>query len=142
MTDDLVQWLRAQLDDDERIARRAAEYDDGAAHDVDGPAGTWTCLDESEWFGPSHRGGVIAPRIGAVNAPELGNHIVRHDPARVLREIDAKRQVISRFVHWAATMNSVPDQRDIGVVEGLEMALRMLAAVYADRPGYKVSWRP
>lgn len=130
--DDLVRWLGEQLDEDERIARRAADYDDGASHDVQGSVGTWTCLDESEWFGASYRGGVIAPRIGYANAPELGAHIVEWDPARVLREIDAKRQIVDRYV-WL---------REHGDTGGIAWVLPLLALPYADRPGYREEWRP
>lgn len=136
VTDDLTQWLGEQLDEDERIARRAASYDDGARHDVRGPAGTWMCLDDSEWFGPSYRGGVISPRIGQANAPELGAHIVRHDPARVLQEIEAKRRIIDDckgvIIGWHHE-ESWELARDV---------LRNLAAPYADRSGYRQEWRP
>lgn len=114
--DELVEWYGQQLDTDERIAR-ACPGD-----------GKWTPADIAFY--------------GNDLSPEVRAHMAEHDPARALREIDAKRQVISRFVHWASTMSSVPDQRDIGVVEGLEMALRLLATAYADRPGFKESWRP
>lgn len=92
---DLHDWITQQVDETERIAQQAASYDDGASHDVAGPEGTWAHLNESEWFGASHRGGVIAPRIGYTNAPELGAHIIRHDPATVLRRCAADRKILA-----------------------------------------------
>lgn len=147
---DLVQWLTAQLDADERIARAAADYDDGATHDVEGPPGTWLCLDEAQWFGPSYRGGVIAPRIGQANAHALGAHIVAHDPARVLREVEAKRQQLalhspSEFGTWVGDDDDqAPACRTCGNLTARFpcKTLRLLASVYADRPGYQEGWRP
>jgi hypothetical protein len=136
--DDLVRWLTACLDEDERIARAAAAYDDGAAHDVEGPSGTWSCLDEAEWFGPSYRGGVIAPRIGQVNAPELGAHIVEHDPARVLQEIAAKRDLLA----FAEGIHDHHATFTTGVYARLEKTLRLYALAYKDRPGYRPEWAP
>lgn len=147
--DELVRWLGQQLDEDERTARRAADYDDGAAHDVHGPPGTWACLDESEWFGPSYRGGTVAPRIGNVNAPELGAHIVAWHPARVLRGIDAKRQTLAELEAAEQTMEQATRDRDTGRYNTaraewvvLRRVVRRDAAVYADRPGYQEGWRP
>lgn len=133
--DDLVRWLGEQLDEDERAARRAADYDDGAAHDVHGPPGTWACLDESEWFGPSYRGGVIAPRIGNVNAPELGAHIVRHDPARVLREIDARREALDHYVRICE--HTKRGEEAYVLAEGaVAQQIKLMASGYSHRPGY------
>ncbi|MCX5598422.1 DUF6221 family protein [Streptomyces phaeochromogenes] len=135
---ELIRWLGEQLDEDERIARAAADYDDGAAHDVVGPPGTWSCLDEAQWFGPQYRGGVIAPRIGQVNAPELGAHTARHDPARVLREIEAKRDL----VRFATGIHDHHETFTTGVAARLEKTLRLYALAYADRPGYREEWKP
>jgi hypothetical protein len=140
--DDLIEFLRARLDEDEQAARRAADYDDGAAHDVEGPPGTWTCLDESKWFGPSYRGGVIAPRIGNVNAPELGAHIVRHNPARVLAEVDAKRRIVDlmvRTLEWAEGDSEVDHY---GGLSAAEDTLDLLALPYAGHSDYRPEWRP
>jgi hypothetical protein len=133
--DELVRWLGQQLDEDERTARRAADYDDGAAHDVHGPPGTWACLDESEWFGPSYRGGTVAPRIGNVNAPELGAHIVAWHPARVLRGIDAKRRTLIRCEESMLSANPM-------LVHFAKQTVWEMALPYADRPGYRDDWRP
>ncbi|WP_206739280.1 DUF6221 family protein [Streptomyces sp. L2] len=111
--DELVVWLRAQFDEDERTAR-----------------------------------------------------IARHDPARVLREIDADRELLAEYERVLAAHDA--HQRETARLaeagEGADpfqvAALRreadylpaMLhvlgrwtkrkAAVYADRPGYRDEWRP
>lgn len=90
--DDLVAFLRATLDAAERTARAAADYNDGAEHDVQGPPGTWVLIPDEKCFGPAYPGGMLGPRIGHTNHVILGEHIVRHDPATVLRRIDADRK--------------------------------------------------
>ncbi|MFD9564369.1 DUF6221 family protein [Streptomyces sp. NPDC059994] len=69
-------------------------------------------------------------------------HIVRHDPARVLREVEAKRRLLA--VHRPYV--DEPDQACLGCAGGIMWrscpVWRALAAVYADRPGYRQEWRP
>jgi len=56
--------------------------------------------------------------------PAAAAHFARHDPARVLRECEAKRQLIERVGNpdWAG--------------------FRILAMPYADHPDYRQEWRP
>ncbi|WP_329472709.1 DUF6221 family protein [Streptomyces sp. NBC_01723] len=127
---DLVQWLREQLDEDERIAREA-------------PPGPW------------YIGGAVDPtKPCQVNTfPDLrlvadglnwlvAEHIAVHNPARVLREIDAKRQVIARYEQahqlWEGGAGNGAD----AMRAGLLYCLQAHASVYADRPGYREAWRP
>ncbi|MFF1297944.1 MULTISPECIES: DUF6221 family protein [unclassified Streptomyces] len=128
--DDLVQWLRAQLDEDERIARHAA-------------AGPWARHVGYISGGPEHRVRV-AQQAQAWNA----DHIVSHDPARVLAGIDAKRQLLDEFTQtgsqpdtpeWRASPNW---KGEFGYLQGLARAVHILASAYADRPGYREDWRP
>lgn len=152
--DDLVVWLRAQLDEDERIAR--------AAVDVVGlvpGARNWR-LDES----PSDEGGrywritTLAPddtvptvelvgsgmQGGGVHEEAVGRHIVEHGPSRVLREIEAKRNVL-RMAAEATEQAGSPDYLVSGPAKMMLVALRPVllhfAAVYAARPGYRKEWR-
>lgn len=73
-------------------------------------------------------------------------HIARHDPARVLREVAAKRRVLAR--HHAGSDGSCDgcgyDQEQGPWIERLEDCpeLRDMASVYADRPGYREEWKP
>ncbi|MER5843201.1 DUF6221 family protein [Streptomyces prasinus] len=136
MTDDLPDWLRAQLDEDERIARAASP-------------GPW----EQSGIG-EHGWGVSFGRAGAgVEAEDSdqgradATHIAEHDPARVLREIDAKRAVLKMYVNatgWverATELNVKSDNSKAAAVAYLD-ALKALALPYSDRPGFKESWRP
>lgn len=142
---DLVEWLRAQLDEDERIARGCSGTD-------------W-------WEHPANW--VSAPplnRVAVVVHDGNRGHIVRHDPARVLREIDAKRRLLDLhgIVHRNIGWQGVDGEAEYGelpvcghcvpkhthyptredVPEGPCPTLRLLALPYADRPGYREEWRP
>ncbi|WP_199562112.1 DUF6221 family protein [Micromonospora deserti] len=131
MTDELVTWLRAQLDDDERIAREAGY------RAIAWPAnGTW------------HLEGVEHYVVGEEEAfchPHNVEHIARHDPARVLAEVDAKRRILD-FLSVAQIDVSRPGQPPEFVPgEAPPIAhpvLRLLALPYAGRPGYRDEWRP
>ncbi|MFF6966270.1 DUF6221 family protein [Streptomyces anthocyanicus] len=133
MTDDLSQWLRAQLDDDERTARAASWTDDANAWHAEpspygarGNAQRWYVEDAMDDGVVSH----VDPR--ASDDEGVARHIARHDPARVLREIDAKRQIVDRYA-WL---------REHGDTGGTAWVLPLLALPFADRPGYRDEWRP
>lgn len=156
--DDLVEWLRAQLDEDERIARAAGGRD-------------WMLLSVPRFSTPGDPGEVeIGDQLVALPTPEVAQHIAAHDPARVLREIDAKRQLLdahngdcSPACRRDHTFSGSCGLRSMGPVEEIdgmpwvrnedgrqvpappvttEWTLRLLALPYADRPGYREEWRP
>ncbi|MGW7264538.1 DUF6221 family protein [Streptomyces sp. NPDC054842] len=77
--DELVRWLGEQLDDDESAAL-------GAKGDTDG---RWTRDD-----GPP-KGVVVGDESGTLTMQQA-RHIARHDPARVLREVEANRRRLER----------------------------------------------
>ncbi|CAL9502776.1 DUF6221 family protein [Streptomyces sp. enrichment culture] len=150
--DELVEWLRTQLDEDERVAREAAHYE----------AGNWTTEDGypvsvadelPEQADTFER--VVVFDEGSPSE-EQARHIARHDPARVLREVDAKRRLLD--LHQP-TMNPGRDSDDDDPATWLPVCstcqveiarpgdwpcehLRLLALPYADRPGYREEWRP
>jgi len=145
--DDLVQWLGAQLDEDERIARRACEYAEASWRlDEDAETVLWwppeprVAAKEREHGLPvvsdRWRGQAIAP-----GGERIAPHIASHDPARVLREIDVKRQLLARYEELRAASK---EQGLIGDVteEYQDFLLRLLALPYADRPGFREEWAP
>lgn len=86
-------------------------------------------------------------------------HVARHDPARVLREIDADRALVATYEqacrkrteiadeHWGATpsgdLSAVERWKEQdAVAEALKPHVLRRAAVYADREGYREEWRP
>jgi hypothetical protein len=146
---DLVTWLSAQLDEDERIAVAAASL--CGCH---GPAPEWDFADDDN-------GGRIAIRDNphpdirqrltgrwnrSYNDLFIARHIAHHDPARVLAEVAAKQEVLDHAKEWAATLRHTPDgwteQTATAYRMAMEWTLRLLAAPYADRPGYREEWRP
>jgi len=141
MSDDLVTWLRVQLDEDERVAREA----DGLGW---GYAGA---------FERDHDGNDIYPQWGLMSADDgptllLGDltieklrHIARHDPVRVLAEVAAKRRILDE--HNLGYIGSrecrcCSDKRGDDVEPYPCPTVRLLALPYADRPGYREEWRP
>ncbi|WP_069744762.1 DUF6221 family protein, partial [Streptomyces sp. EN23] len=88
--DGLVRWLSVQLDEDERIAKAA-------------PPGPWS-MDGAGSVADADGGRVIPSVGGALDGrvtrwPEgtVIDHVLGHDPARVLREIEAKRAIVARY---------------------------------------------
>jgi hypothetical protein len=137
--EDLVRWLRAQLDEDERIARAAAS--------VRGPdwwfEGYFKDMDGQVLAGRVHDGGSSAVRSLAMTtrSDAEGEHAARHDPARVLREIEAKREILARYEELRAASKEDGLIGDV-TEEYQDFLLHVLALPYADRPGYQESWRP
>ncbi|WP_405964870.1 DUF6221 family protein [Streptomyces sp. NBC_00723] len=144
--DDLLKWLGEQLDEDERIARAATpgpwewkrEHGEPWQPEPDGwldYSGEYLAAagDGATLFGPG-----MTPHADAV-------HIAAHDPARVLREIEAKRRIIAEVVPEIDGMEDRIDG-EWGAGDPTEresMALlRLLALPYADRSGFRDDWRP
>ena len=124
--DDLVEWLRAQLDDDEQEAQDALKRTTTTRRRIGG-----------EWVEDT------------VQPPEWRRSV--WGPARVLREIDAKRQILDQGAYWneRAVSEAVDPPKfpqpglDLGLLlDAMNPALRLLALPYADRPGYREEWRP
>ncbi|KOG81245.1 hypothetical protein ADK33_15695 [Streptomyces griseus subsp. rhodochrous] len=126
--DDLVQFLRDRLAEDEQAARRA-----GSSFRQIGETGVIVATD-----------GDRAEECASANWSGIAEHIVRHDPARVLREVEAKRRLLTDYVENAADLDTqhAPDMDYVGRADGLETALQHLATAYADHPDYRDNWRP
>lgn len=142
---DLAQWLGTQFDEDERIAREATPGP-WRAHDTHlgqyGYAATVLSGEGNDtnlraWFPSMSQ----QPWDEARNVWNDAEHVARHDPARVLREIEAQRRLLAAYVQVAANdVNEVEYAH--GYANALGEAVRLLALPFADRPGYRESWRP
>jgi hypothetical protein len=115
MTADLVAFLRAQLDADEQAARAAANLQ----------------VDPENGWGIDGR--AVTPHIAVVHEDQARRHITRHDPARVLAEVEAKRRIIAEFERCGPTTQGC---------SGLRFAVEALALPFADREGYRQEWAP
>jgi hypothetical protein len=131
MMDDLVQFLRDRLDEDERVAREAASTQRNG--------GSW------QFSEMQVRAGDGAPVTKHTWVGE-GSHIARHDPARVLAEVQAKRLLLDRWSELQDRIDSEDDQEKRGRLaltrHGLDMFVFQLGTVYADHPDYRQEWRP
>lgn len=138
---DLVQWLRDQLDEDERIAREATPGPWQNAPTARHHATASGRSEEAVFASPTDTGAMVVAATG--EASERRNlinaeFIAAHDPARVLREIEAKREVLrlaERAYDYHETFTN-------GFASALEGTLRLFALAYADRPGFREEWAP
>lgn len=84
---------------------------------------------------PSKTDGRPMPKTVAGTIEEMesgpGGHIVRHDPARVLAEVEAKRRIVD--------VCAEPDDNGYDVAM---MVLPLLALPYADHPDWRPEWAP
>ncbi|MCX4543759.1 DUF6221 family protein [Streptomyces sp. NBC_01565] len=150
MTEALINFLRDRLADDERAAQLMEKFypspwelsDRGwmARVVADGPAfreviqledGPWKPTGEDVlWLG------------------DIIDHVSRHDPARVLAEVDAKRRIVALHSDSTGHSCSITDKTGYELnyadVAGDEACttLRLLALPYADHPDYRQEWKP
>lgn len=78
-------------------------------------------------------------RARATNAP----HIATWNPDRALAECAAKRSAAGTFLQAHEVLKQ--DSSDIAAFECTRVLgplLRLMAVVYAERPGYRDEWRP
>lgn len=126
---DIAEFLTARLDEDEKAAAAAGE----------GPLGRW----EIGPAAPGDSGGLQAAWVSSAEGwmiAEVGServfaeHIVRHDPARVLTDIAAKRALLELWRKIDTGVYS-PDAHQVA-----DEMLEQLLAPYADRPDYNPDW--
>ena len=155
MSDDLVAFLRARVDEDEQVAReatrgpwRVANVEYGAAI-VNGPdvmqdgGRDWATGERLQVLRPLS---VIPPDVDYGSVVELADaaHIARHDPARVLREVEAKRRTVEIHYDYRGvcptcfSLRNQPAQREPYPCD----TLMLLALPYADHPDYRDEWKP
>lgn len=65
-------------------------------------------------------------------------------PARALADVQAKRALLDEHVSSQQTLDAIdyPDMQDVGRVAGLETALQYEALPYSNHPDYREDWRP
>lgn len=122
MMSDLVEFLRARLDEDEEVARAAAREMDGESWDA------YFIFREGISISTD---GPVEERDGYISHHEETSHISRHDPSRVLREVEAKRQILWLYEGGDAYERSV-----------MEAAIEAMAAIYAEHPDCLDKWKP
>lgn len=150
---DIVAFLTRSLDEDEQLARHAAHIaHEGGTRWVVGRARHV----EGYEFVSIHTAPPSVIEVagsgfddsGGIHGLVYAEHIVRHDPARVLADIAAKRAILADVIPGVRSLESdlaaeqgAPRDEDPAVTyEDSNLLLRLLAAPYADRPGYNPAW--
>lgn len=142
VSDDLVAFLRARLDEDEAVARAAFPAPWTRRDKIAGVHG-----DDATPQRPFGSTVADCRRVppghgwGDANA----NHITRHDPGRVFAEVEAKRGVIARFETAfldAASSDHLLRSPARAQLHELIPVLCLLALPHADHPDYREEWRP
>ena len=137
--DDLVAWLRHQIDEDERVARATLSVGTRANMRREKPAPRW--IRDGSRIRDDAPGPTIL-RVGHTWAREA-DHIARHDPARVLAEVAAKRKVLDLRDSWAREAETAPPQASHlfrAQVSAADAVIRALAQPFAGRPGWREEW--
>lgn len=135
---ELVDFILARVAEDEALARSATAGD---------RTGNW-------WLDPDE-GGITEVSClevqGFVTAVDQdAAHIVRHSPASVLRECEAKRRIVEQAGEASGDRGQVIQEFAVGDAEvddmyasdPGELILRALASVYAEHPDYRPEWSP
>jgi hypothetical protein len=154
--------LGEQLDEDERIARAACWDEQSDVWTASPPRASYeryTVVDYCD-------DGVVVVTPENADADGVGQHVAEWDPARVLREIEADRELLDEYrrlldayaAHQreAARLAEAGDDADPiqlaalrreadylpAMLHVLERWAKRKAAVYAARPGFREEWRP
>jgi hypothetical protein len=139
---DIVAFLVARLDEDERIARAATDgpwtADSGSSRSIVGATGPLPRL-----------AGHVVCSVGAYDrgVPSTADveHILRHDPARVLREVAAKRRRLERYSTSLVALAAAEGTLLAGATKISLRARREAvlddAAVYSGHPDFAPGWR-
>ena len=146
---DPVAFATARLDEDERFARDAADpveempgswrYDEqaqpvpriiGTTWESSLGDGVWNCDDPDD-----HCDELRHPSRSA------GEHIARHDPARVLREVEAGRRILKRHRNCGDGYGFCGDGGHGGGAAGCS-EMEDLLVRWADHPDYDQDWKP
>lgn len=126
---DLVAFITARLDEDQQSAQRAITASGGQ---------NWRASDSGIYpeDDPSHHPGPFIADAYGYTDPEYGGHIARHDPARSLREIAAKRKLL-----WLHSSDHNDDTCDTCRVPRASCrTLLAMAAIWSDHPDYQTAW--
>jgi hypothetical protein len=128
----VIAFLEARIDEDEAALR--------AIEDSSEPwRGQWVG-DEMNFSLRTRNGWSLARAVTVEGGfpPGVLAHIARHDPARVLREVEAKRAILDEHAQIPGDgVNFTFAEQNRA-----EDILLALAAVYSDHPDYDSAWAP
>jgi hypothetical protein len=131
---DLMKFLRARLDEDQAVAERAS-------------GGEWGDIVPEQPFVvfdvQAHRNRKTHTTVGAVASVQRAEdraHIARQDPARVQREVDAKRRLLDDLLPLLEQADRLIEGEYGSGDDVADRLLRLLALPYATHPDYDPEW--
>lgn len=151
---DIVEFINARLDEDEQIAN-GAEWPSWGVESRQGKLVIDTGAGSMGWKfgGPSAVFHCDDPEDGCLDyqrtAEQEAAHIIRHDPARVIREVAAKRAILAEHEPDSADSRGRHPCRGCGVdnsggwsVDDINECptLCAVAIAYSDHPNYDPMW--
>lgn len=155
VVNDLITFLRERLDEDGYAATRAASlcgcHSDAPSWDFgdDATDGRVVVVDDPH---PGVKRKLSRRWSSTYDGLFMAQHIVRHDPARVLREVERDRKLIElhRAVpyrsydppHLICLECSSRDDDHYHVTDAPCDTLRLLALPYASHREYRKEWKP
>lgn len=126
--DDLVQFLRARLDEDEQTVREVLWEGSGNTISWSLPASATVEVGADEFY---------------AGDSTVARHIARHDPERILAEVDAKRRALNHYERIQQHTLKNNDEHDYLLAEGaVRTQIQYAALPYADHPDYRPKWAP
>lgn len=132
---EIIAFLNARLDEDEATAKAGARR-------IGMP---WRSEPQ-----PGTPGGLVLDDLGLVGSTGgryAADHIARHDPARALREVAAKRAIVAEHRQgdndsiWCHRCDPGADMNDDRAYYPC-FVIQHLAAVHSDHPDYRAEWAP
>ena len=124
MSDDLTAFIAARLDEDEAGAKAATP-------------GPWAVDSEGCCVFTGDRD-EVAERC----QDESARHIARNDPARVLRDVAAKRNLLALYDTFTRPVSPLERTLWPSIAGTLRYALCDAAVVWNDHPDYRQEWAP
>lgn len=154
---ELVEFLKARVAEDEEVARAAIQEDRPGSNwrwessEDDSPFGDGRPISDEvqvslrtvENFSTGIAGDLPAFVVGYAEEVDDGGgrHIARHDPARVLREITAKRRIIEDYQVARSALDQTDSRGSLRAgSNAFFVACLALASVYSDHPDFSERW--
>lgn len=127
MSKDLIAFLNARLAEDERVV----QADPGHSHEWHTEVAREDPYDESRACVRSSQGDVITGDVGV----ERADYIAHYDPARMLRDVQARRHTLVRCQE--EMLSGIPR-----LVHFAKQTLWEMAQRDADHEDFREEWRP
>jgi Family of unknown function (DUF6221) len=148
MSEDLAAFLNARLDEDEAAATAAAASAGPDWH----PSSAVTAAGATTIVFCGRDDDIEVADTLRRHDEEIAPFIARQDPARALREVEAKRAILKRHRPGHASYGplegglyceAASSDEDLWYAKRWPcLDLRILAAIWDDHPDYREEWKP